>query len=69
MTSSATRVSRHRKSLREAGLRPVQLWVRDTRAPGFDAEVSRQLDNIRSAPAEAETLEWLEQVADREGWV
>jgi len=69
MTSSASRVSRHRKSLREAGLRPIQLWVRDTRTPGFAIEVSRQLHNIRNSPAEAEVLAWLEHAADREGWV
>ncbi|MGH8253597.1 MAG: antitoxin MazE-like protein [Steroidobacteraceae bacterium] len=36
------RVRRHRETLREAGLRPVQLWVIDTRAKGFGAECQRQ---------------------------
>ena len=38
--SVARRVNKHRDSLRAAGLRPVQIWVPDTRAPGF-AEVCR----------------------------
>ena len=36
------RVRRHREMLRESGLRPVQIWVIDTRAPGFGAECKRQ---------------------------
>ncbi len=37
-----TRVQRHRDSLRKAGLRPVQIWVPDTRLPGFAEECRRQ---------------------------
>lgn len=29
------RVSKHREALRAAGLRPLQIWVPDTRQPGF----------------------------------
>ena len=36
------RVRKHREALREAGLRPVQLRVPDTRAPGFADECRRQ---------------------------
>jgi len=36
------RVQKRRKALRMAGLRPVQIWVPDTRRPGFDAECHRQ---------------------------
>jgi hypothetical protein len=32
---------RHDK-LRAAGLRPIQIWVADTRAPGFAEEYERQ---------------------------
>jgi hypothetical protein len=38
----AERVQRRRAKLRAAGLRPVQLWVPDTRAPGFAKECRRQ---------------------------
>ena len=37
-----TRVQRHRDALRMAGLRPVQIWVPDTRRPGFAKECRRQ---------------------------
>ena len=36
------RVAEHRKRLRQQGLRPVQIWVPDVRAPGFAAEAHRQ---------------------------
>jgi hypothetical protein len=36
------RVADHRARLREQGLRPVQIWVPDVRAPGFAAEAHRQ---------------------------
>ncbi len=37
-----TRVQRHRDALRMAGLRPVQIWVPDTRRPDFAQECQRQ---------------------------
>ena len=40
--STAIRVREARDKLRAAGLRPVQIWVPDTKAPGFAAEVTRQ---------------------------
>lgn len=36
------RVQKHRDALRLAGLRPVQLWVPDTRRQGFEEECQRQ---------------------------
>jgi Protein of unknown function (DUF3018) len=41
-SSTAIRVQKHRLSLRNAGLRPIQLWVPDTRVPGFNDECARQ---------------------------
>lgn len=36
------RVQKCREALRRAGLRPVQIWVPDTRRPGFAEECHRQ---------------------------
>lgn len=36
------RVKKHRDALRMAGLRPVQIWVPDTRRPDFAEECRRQ---------------------------
>ncbi len=40
--SGRQRVAAHRARLRRKGLRPVQIWVPDLRAPGFAAEAHRQ---------------------------
>jgi hypothetical protein len=41
-TGSRRRVGEHRARLRAQGLRPVQIWVPDVRAPGFAEEAHRQ---------------------------
>ena len=40
--SVARRAKKHREALRAAGLRPVQIWVPDTRIRGFADECRRQ---------------------------
>jgi hypothetical protein len=37
-----SRVQKHREALRMAGLRPIQIWVPDTRRPNFTEECRRQ---------------------------
>lgn len=64
----AKRVQKHRTTLRKAGLRPIQIWVPDTRKRGFAAECRRQSELVRNSPHEAEELAWLEHAADHEGW-
>jgi hypothetical protein len=61
-------INRHREKLREHGLRPVLIWVPDTRRPGFATECLRQSELIKSDAHEKEVLDFLEQAADREGW-
>lgn len=46
---STARVRQHRKAMREAGMRPVQIWVPNTRATGFAAEAARQAAEVASA--------------------
>lgn len=67
-TPTAERVQKHRQSLREAGLRPVQIWVPDTRRPGFAAECRRQSLSVAGKADEVEHQRWLAQVADTDGW-
>lgn len=67
--STAERVKKHRDALRASGLTPVQIWVPDTRGPGFAAECRRQSLRVAQAAAhESDMLRWLEQVADTDGW-
>lgn len=49
---ASKRVQKHRDALRASGLRPVQLWVTDTRAPGFAAECRRQALIVAAADAD-----------------
>jgi len=67
-TSIAERVQKHRAGLRAAGLRPVQIWVPDTRREGFAAECRRQSLTLRNDSLERETLTVLAETADNEGW-
>ncbi|EAA1780642.1 antitoxin MazE family protein [Salmonella enterica subsp. diarizonae] len=64
------RVQKHRNALREAGLRPVQIWVPDTRRPGFIDECHRQAHIVALADAQdATTGAFLDEVAgDVDGW-
>ena len=39
---SRNKVRAHRQRLRAQGLRPIQIWVPDTRSPRFAAEARRQ---------------------------
>ncbi len=68
MGNVADRVRRHREDLRRAGLRPIQIWVPDTRREGFAEECRRQSALLRGDRCEAETLDWLDEAADRDGW-
>jgi hypothetical protein len=68
MTVTSERVQRHRDRLRRAGLRPIQLWVPDTRRPGFAEECRRQSALLADDPLERDTIEWLQAVADDDGW-
>jgi hypothetical protein len=36
------KVQQHRERLRRQGLRPIQIWVPDVRAPAFRSEAHRQ---------------------------
>ena len=67
-TKVADRVQKHRAGLRAAGLRPVQIWVPDTRRRGFADECRRQSLVLRGDAQEADTLSWLEAAADTERW-
>lgn len=66
--ATSERVQKHRAALRESGLRPVQIWVPDTRRAGFAEECRRQSLLLQGDAHERETIEWLEAAGDHEGW-
>ncbi len=45
------RVQKRRETLRATGLRPLQIWVPDTRRPGFLDECRRQARLVAVADA------------------
>ena len=59
-TATAPRMQLYRQRLRAAGLRPIQLWVPDTKAPGFADECRRQSAALISDAAETETARFIE---------
>ncbi|MFH2115642.1 MAG: antitoxin MazE family protein [Spirochaetota bacterium] len=65
---SFPRVKKHRDSLRAQGLRPLQIWVPDSRKAGFAEECRRQSNLLRNDPLESQEADWAEEVADRTGW-
>jgi hypothetical protein len=68
MSTTAERVRKHRAQLRRAGLRPIQIWVPDTKKKSFAAECRRQCLRLRKDPQEKEILESIGKVADLTGW-
>lgn len=69
-TSVRARVQRRRDALRAAGLRPVQIWLPDTRRPGFTDECRRQSRNVAKADLADQDVQsfidaaWADVVAD-----
>jgi hypothetical protein len=68
-TAVTERVRKHRAGLRAAGLKPVQIWVPDTRLENFRKRCERECLSLVGDPHEAETLAWIAEVADTDGWV
>ncbi len=64
------RVQKYRDALRRAGLRPVQIWVPDTRRPGFAEECHRQCLLVAQADrADTAMQQFLDEaLADVDGW-
>jgi len=65
-----SRVQKHRDALRMAGLRPVQIWVPDTRLPGFAQECRRQSRLAARADAADPDLQRFmdDALVDVDGW-
>ena len=63
--TSAQRVEKRRAALRAQGLRPIQIWVPDTRAPGFAEECARQAAIVDAANREdADLMDFADAALD-----
>lgn len=63
MPSTRDRVRQHRKRLRQQGLRPLQIWVPDVRAPEFVAEAHRQSVAIATSEHEADDQAFVDAIS------
>jgi len=61
--TSREKVRAHRAALRRQGLRPIQIWVPDTRSPAFKAEARRQSRLVAEAADEEEIMDFIERVS------
>lgn len=64
------RVQNHRNRLRASGLRPVQIWVPDTRQPDFAEECRRQSRLVAVADkADSDMRRFMDEaLEDVDGW-
>lgn len=67
-SDTSDRVKKHRDALRAAGLRPIQIWLPDSRRPGFAQECRRQSRKLRGDPNEKRVMKWLARSGAVEGW-
>lgn len=58
------KVKAHRERLRAQGLRPIQIWVPDVKAPGFAEEARRQSRRIAESEYEAEDQAFVDAISD-----
>lgn len=63
MATTRERVREHRQRMREQGLRPVQIWVPDVRAPEFVAQAHRQSAAVAASEREAADQEFVDALS------
>jgi hypothetical protein len=61
---SRVKVQEHRRRLRAQGLRPIQIWVPDVRAPAFRSEAHRQSLAVAASPYAIEDQAFIDAVSD-----
>lgn len=62
--NSGARVRAHRARLRKQGLRPLQIWVPDVRAPRFAEEAHRQSRAVAGSAAAAEDQAFVDSISE-----
>jgi len=62
--SSRDKVRAHRERLRRQGLRPIQIWVPDTRSPAFAKEAHRQSVAVAMSEQEEDDQAFIDAISD-----
>ena len=65
--SSRQKVRAHRKRLRARGLRPIQVWVPDTRTAAFRVEAHRQSLAVAQSPYARRDQDFIDAVSLQPG--
>jgi len=63
---SRVKVREYRERLRSQGLRPIQIWVPDVRAPSFRSEAHRQSLAVATSAHAREDQAFIDAVSDWE---
>ena len=61
---SRDRVRTYRERMRARGLRPIQIWVPDTRTATFRAEAHRQSLAVAQSPHDREDQDFIDAISD-----
>lgn len=61
---SRLKVREYRERLRKQGLRPIQIWVPDVRAPSFKSEAHRQSLAIAASGQARDDQGFIDAVSD-----
>jgi hypothetical protein len=61
---SRIKVREHRERLRAQGLRPIQIWVPDVRAPAFRSEAHRQSAAVAASAEARDDQGFIDAVTD-----
>jgi hypothetical protein len=65
--SSRDKVRAHRKRLRARGLRPIQVWVPDTRTAAFTVEAHRQSLVVAQSPHARQDQDFIDMISLQPG--
>jgi len=63
--TSAEKVRLHRERLRARGLRPIQIWVPDTRSDKFRAEAHHQSLAVANAAHAIQDQDFIDAISDQ----
>jgi len=64
--TSRQKVQAHRERLRAQGLRPIQIWVPDTRSSRFAAQASRQSRLVASSRHASEDQAFIDALSSED---
>jgi hypothetical protein len=69
MATINERVAKHREKMSRAGMRPIQIWVPDTRKEAFIQECRRQSRSLANDDQEGKILAFIENTSDTSDWI